>query len=118
MLASVEPFFDADVDSLFHLYLENGSIQLDEVPFVKRGRVDQWLMSDIFGLGQPRSKDAEKAIETANELQLEKAPSQEKVQEISDKLIQVLAPDDEFWPLWTYFAEQRGVRFDARKNAS
>lgn len=50
VLASAEPLFDHDQDKLFHLYLENGSVQLDEVPFVKRGRADQWLMSDVFGL--------------------------------------------------------------------
>ncbi len=107
VLASAEPLFDHDQDKLFHLYLEDGSVQLDEVPFVKRGRSDQWLMSDVFGLAQPRSLEAEKAIEEASQLQLEKDPPKARVQEVSDKLVRVLAPDDEFWPLWTYFAKQR-----------
>jgi hypothetical protein len=57
----MEPVFDEDLDSLFHLYmdLEDGSVQLNEVPFVKKGNVDKWLMSDIFGLSQPRSIEAE-----------------------------------------------------------
>lgn len=114
VLASVESLFKDDTDSLFHLSLENGLVQLNELPFIKRGRVDQWLTSDTFGLAQPRSIDAENAIEVANKLQLTKNPSQEKVQEVSDQLVKVLAPDDEFWPLWTYFAQQKGVRFDAR----
>src|SRR5204862_5059376 len=107
VLASAEPLFDHDQDKLFHLHLEDGSVQLDEVPFVKRGRADLWLMSEVFGLAQPRSLEAEKAIETANKLQLEKDPSKDDVQKISDRLVKLLAPDDEFWPVWTYFAKHR-----------
>jgi hypothetical protein len=117
VLASVEPLFDAELDSLFHLYLdyEEGNVILDKVPFVKRGRVDQWLTSDIFGLAEPRSRDAEQAIEAAKELQLaDEEPPKKRVQEISNELKRVLAPDDEFWPLWTYFAQERGVNFDVR----
>jgi len=55
VLASAEPPFDHDLDKLFHLHLEDGSVLLDEVPFVKRGRADLWLTSDVFGLAQPRS---------------------------------------------------------------
>src|SRR5262249_14652963 len=69
VLASAEPLFDRDQDKLFHLYLEDGSVQLDEVPFVKRGRADLWLTSDVFGLAQPRSLEAEHVIEAANQLQ-------------------------------------------------
>jgi hypothetical protein len=109
VLASAESRFDSNRDSLFHLYLDKGEVKLNDVPFVKRGRVDLWLMSDIFGLKQPRSKIAEETIEEAKRLQLTVQPTQEDIKSISDKLINVLAPDDEFWPRWTYFAEQRGV---------
>ncbi len=118
VLASAEPLFDRDQDKLFHLYLEEGSVLLDEAPFVKRGRADLWLTSDVFGLAQPRSLEAEKAIEAANQLQLEQDPPHAKVQEVSDTLVKVLAPDDEFWPVWTYFAKQRGVSLDARTKAT
>lgn len=109
VLASVESRFDQDRDGLFHLYLDKGEVRLDEIPFVKRGRVDLWLMSDIFGLKQPRSKIAEETIEEAKRLQQTDQPAYEDVKRVSDKLINVLAPDDDFWPRWTYFAEQRGV---------
>ena len=119
VLASVEPLFDSERDSLFHLHLDDGnSVEIDNVPFVKRGPVDSWLMSDIFGLALPRSRDAEDAIEAAKDLQLRRESSKEKVQEVSDQLIRVLAPDDEFWSRWKYFAEQRGVRFDARSRTT
>jgi AAA domain, putative AbiEii toxin, Type IV TA system/AAA domain len=109
VLASVEPLFDADKDKLFHLSLENGSASLEDVPFVRRGRIDLWLMSDIFGLKQPRSKVAEEVIERAKSLQLKREPPSEEVQKVSEDLVKVLAPDDQFWPRWTYFAEKHGV---------
>jgi hypothetical protein len=109
VLASVEPIFDNEQDKLFHLYLKDGSVHLDDPAFVKRGRSDYWLTSDIFGLEQPRSIAAEKAINEANKLQLEKEPSQERIRDVSNRLVSYLAPDDEYWPLWTYFAKKREV---------
>ncbi len=109
VLASVESRFNPAVDRLFHIYMQEQEVKLDNIPFVKRGRVDLWLMSDLFGLKQARSKIAEEVIEEAKSLQRAKDPSKDKAQEISQKLIAVLAPDDEFWPRWTYFAKQQGV---------
>lgn len=109
VLASVETLFDDEQDKLFHLYLENGLVKLDDIPFVKRGRIDRWLTSDVFGLTQARSKDAEEAIEEAKYLQQKREPTTEEVKAVSDKLVKALAQDDDFWHRWTYFAEQRGV---------
>jgi AAA domain, putative AbiEii toxin, Type IV TA system len=111
VLASMEPVFDEDVDKLFHLKMDddNGLVELNEEPFVKQGRIDRWLTSDIFGLEQPRSMEAEQAIQEANNIQLEKKPDPQAIQDISDRLKNVLAQDDEFWPLWTYFAKESGV---------
>jgi hypothetical protein len=109
VLASIEDRFNSATDRLFHIYMQEHEVKLDTIPFVKRGRVDLWLMSDLFGLKHPRSKVAEEVIEEAKSLQRGKAPSKAQVQEISQRLLAVLAPDDEFWPRWTYFAEQQGV---------
>ncbi len=111
VLASMEPTFDEDVDKLFHLKVDddNGSVELNEEIFVKQGRVDRWLTSDIFGLAQPRSMEAEQAIQAANKIQLEKKTDPQAVQDIHDQLKKVLAQDDEFWPLWIYFAKESGV---------
>jgi hypothetical protein len=111
VLASMEPIFDAWQDKLFHLYMDfdDGSVQLNEMPFIKRGRVDRWLTSDIFGLAQPRSMEAEEAIRQANELQLSGTAQKQTIQDMSDTLKRVLAPDDDFWPRWTYFAKEKDV---------
>jgi len=113
--ASIEPRFDDDVDKLFHLDLvkteQLGSeVRLNGTPFIRHGTVNSWLMSEIFELGQARSKEAEEAIEHAKTLQLQDSPKSEEVKSVSEKLVKYLAADDEFWPRWKYFAEKHGVQ--------
>ncbi|HET9184387.1 MAG TPA: AAA family ATPase [Candidatus Angelobacter sp.] len=109
VLASVESVFDQNIDDLHHLKLREANVVIEELPFVKRGRADLWLMSDAFGLTQARSLPAERAIEQAKALQLSENPAPDRVREINSHLVRFLAADDEFWPRWRYFAQQRGV---------
>jgi len=109
VLASAETVFDESCDNLHHLKLVGGDVVLDELPFVRRGRADLWLVSEAFGLGQARSLPAERAIEEAKALQLAPDASPEKVRDVDSRLISLLAPDDDFWPRWRYFAQQKGV---------
>jgi hypothetical protein len=109
IMASAETIFDEDGDDLHHLKLERQNVILEELPFIKRGRADLWLMSDVFGLGQPRSLPAEHAINEAKHLQLSNNPSPEAVREVNARLLRYLAPDDEFWPRWRFFAEKMSV---------
>ena len=83
VLASAETVFDDETDSLHHLCLKQQNVTLDDVPFVKYGRVDRWLMSDIFGLDHARSLPAEDAIESAKRLQLNDSPRSDEVQKNS-----------------------------------
>jgi hypothetical protein len=110
VLASAETVFDESCDALHHLKLVEDTVVLEQLPFVRRGRADLWLVSDAFGLGQARSLPAERAIEEAKALQLVRDASPEKVQDVDARLIRLLAPDDDFWPRWRYFAEQKGIR--------
>jgi len=109
VLASAETIFDDTLDSLHHLKLIGGNVVLEELPFVRRGRADLWLVSDVFGLGQARSLPAERAIEEAKALQLSADAPPDKVRELHSRLVSLLAADDDFWPRWRYFAQQRGV---------
>jgi hypothetical protein len=109
VLASAETVFDERLDNLHHLKLVGGNAVLEELPFIKRGRADLWLVSDVFGLGQARSLPAERAIEEAKALQQATDPPAEKVRDVNSRLIRLLASDDEFWPRWRYFAQQHGV---------
>jgi hypothetical protein len=110
VLASVEAVFDSNHDDLHHLKLIEGEVVLEELPFVKRGRADLWLVSEVFGLGQARSLPAERAIEDAKALQMELDASPERVDEVDTRLVRLLAPDDDFWPRWRYFAQMRGTK--------
>jgi hypothetical protein len=114
VMASVEPRFDERIDKLFKLDLVKNDlsgkeVQIEELPFIRQGVVDSWLMSDVFGLRHSRSLEAEKAIEKAKALQLSDNPEPEEVAKVSQDLARYLSEDDEFWPRWVYFAEQHGV---------
>jgi hypothetical protein len=116
VLASMEPRFDAERDRIFHLDLERSGlfdckVVLEELDFIHYGLVDSWLRSDVFELRQPRSLEAEQAIEDAKRIQLKEDSkiSQEEVREVSARLVKYLASDDRFWPRWTFFAEKHGV---------
>jgi hypothetical protein len=114
VMASVEPRFDERVDKLFSLEfvksdLLGNEVQIEELPFIRQGVVDSWLMSDVFKLRHSRSLEAEKAIEAAKVLQLSDNPNSEDVARVSHDLARYLSEDDRFWPRWVYFAEQHGV---------
>lgn len=88
VLASAEPFFDQEVDKLFHLDIEErglfaNQVEIEEIPFVVRGRVDHWLTWDVFELGEARSLEAETAIEQAKLLQQQTAPNQKDIRPLS-----------------------------------
>ena len=114
VLASVEPKFDELRDKLFHLDLLHqglfgNEVVLNEMDFIRNGVIDNWLMSEVFELNQPRSLPAERAIEAAIKLQTEIDPASESVRRVSEDLVRYLSAEDAFWPRWTYFAKQHGV---------
>lgn len=110
VMASVEPIFNRDIDKLFHLDLsDKGEVTFKERRFIAYGGIDSWLTSEIFELEQPRSQEAEKAIEDAIALQKQKKPSKDDVQRVSDDLVKYVPSEDKFWARWVYFAEQYGI---------
>ncbi|MBC8268123.1 MAG: ATP-binding protein [Rhodospirillaceae bacterium] len=109
ILASMEPSFDPEQDTLHHLFADLGAVKLENIPFVKYGDASGWLMSPLFGLQHARSREAERTIERAKAVQLEEQPSAARVQELTDELRRLLSNDDKFWPRWLYFAEKHGV---------
>lgn len=114
LMSSVEPLFERQKDKIFHLDLlkqdnKVAEVVLQEPEFVIYGTVDSWLRSEIFELSQPRSFEAEKAIEDAKKLQLKELVTKAEVIELSERLIKYLAAHDPFWPRWTFFAAQQGV---------
>jgi hypothetical protein len=110
VLASVESIFDEKTDALYKLELRRAEVVLEELPFVKRGRADYWLMSDVFGLEQARAVPAEQAIIDAKHLQETDSHDAKAIAAVHSRLLASLAQDDEFWPRWLFWAEERGVK--------
>ena len=112
VLASVEPHFNEKRDRLFHLNFREGRVQLDIVPWAAQGDALNWLVSDVFGLRQARSVEAERAIDAAqaymrnDSLQCPKDLGERD--EIDKELRRVLAGHDPFWPRWVVWAERQG----------
>lgn len=101
--ASLEPLFDVDQDDLLHLDLVDGRVVLEQGGWATQGDVNNWLLSETFGLEQARSVDAEKAIEAAEafmrgEGNLPKGLDSKNT--INKALQRLLPADDEFWPRW------------------
>jgi hypothetical protein len=111
VMASAEPLFDEEMDDLHHLKLVGEDVQLEELPFIRRGTADRWLMSDVFQLALARSVEAEKAIKEAKALHdMEHGKIDPAVVEaVHERLVKFLPADDTFWPRWTFFAERYGV---------
>lgn len=110
VLASIEPQFDTTIDKLFLFELRGKDVMLNEVPWAKQGDAVGWLTSDIFGLKQARSREAEIAIDAAYALMrgdsMETFPEYLKTQEqIHQELLRVLPEHDRFWPRWIVSTE-------------
>ena len=113
LLASLEPLFDEELDRLFHLNLGGGEVTLTAVPWAKQGDVTNWLVSEVFGLQQARSVEAERAIEAAEAYMRGDTcdPVSLSSQEaIHSELLKTLAGHDPFWPRWIVrYESQREV---------
>ena len=109
VLASIESDFSGESDTLCHLALEDSIVVLNPLEFQKYGDISAWLTSPVFGLQHARSRDAERVIEQAKTVQLCKNPDIDEIQRLSNDLRRLLAPDDPFWPRWTFFAERFAV---------
>ncbi len=107
VLASVEPVFDVTKDAWFDLDLEQQQAVLRKRPFIRRGEVGNWLVSDAFDLKEPRSLESEQAIAQAQVVLDAEAPSRDDIQAADKALREAGLPDiDPFWVPWGYFMEQ------------
>jgi hypothetical protein len=105
IVASLEPLFDESKDDLMHLQRdESGAVVLRQGQWASQGDVSNWLVSETFGLGQPRSKEAEEAIEAAEAwMRGDREGLPERLGDpdsIHRVLCKVLPAHDAFWPRW------------------
>lgn len=114
VLASLEPMFDPETDRLFLFELQGQEVTLNELPWAKQGDTVGWLTSEIFGLKQARSKQAEITIEAAEAWMRQdnmdafpenlRTPSQ-----IQQELERLLPGHDPFWPRWIIKTEAHRI---------
>jgi hypothetical protein len=109
VLASIEGDFSHESDILNHLTIRDSKVVLEPLTFQKYGDISSWLTSPVFGLQHARSRDGEKAIESAKKIQLSETQNTEDVHNASKVLLRYLSPEDPFWPRWTFFAKKFGV---------
>jgi len=105
VLASVETDFDESRDRLFMFELKHSEVRLEEFPWSKQGDTVGWLTSEVFGLKQARSREAEIAIEAAESLMrgasMHTSPAHLRDRDqIHQELQRVLPGHDPFWPRW------------------
>ncbi|HEX7154390.1 MAG TPA: AAA family ATPase [Thermoanaerobaculia bacterium] len=117
VLASLEPIFDVERDALFHLRLDGGHAQLNVESWAKQGDAANWLVSEVFGLQQARSTEAEEAIEAAEAFMREDHDALPEGLRSSDdinrRLRSLLPPHDPFWARWIVSTE-RPLRVSGR----
>ncbi len=112
ILASLEPNFDEEQDKLFLLELQGQEVNFDEVAWSKQGDTVGWLTSEIFGLKQARSQEAEIAI-VAAEAWMRKDNMSDFPEylrthtQIQTELQRLLPGHDPFWPRWIVTSERR-----------
>ena len=114
-MASVESSFDSSQDELFCFQFDpkqpvGKMVGFENLPWAIHGDVVNWLTSDLFGLDQARSREAETAIEAAEAFlrnDTAKLPkSLESYSAIHHELERVLSNRDPFWPRWIVRTQQ------------
>ncbi len=111
VLASAEPVFRQEIDKLHALETtSSGQVTFEELPFIARGRVDEWLRSKAFGLQEPRSRPAADAIARALQLQESESVTPKEAQQVHKALTESIPPGDIFWARWILFAKRHGVK--------
>ncbi len=108
VMASLEPIFDVDQDAWFDLNLVNGTVQLEKMPWARRGGAENWLMSEAFDLHSTGSKPREAMIEEASRIFDAVKPSKKKFLEVDKKLRAILSDTDEFWDNWRFLGRKKG----------
>jgi hypothetical protein len=110
VLASVEPLFDEARDDLFHFDLRGERVTVESGGWAKQGDALNWLVSEVFGLHQARSREAERAIEAAEAFmsgERDRLPPGLRTQKaIHEELLRLLPGHDPFWPRWIVDAEK------------
>lgn len=113
VLASVEPFFDPNIDAWFDLDMvecddDTPEVQLTRRPFVRHGDASNWLTSEAFDMRSARSLEAEVALNAAAQAMHTENFNAMEARKVDAQLRTVLSDIDPFWMRWRYIAEKKG----------
>ncbi len=106
VLASAEPYFDKQQDKLFLFDLVDKKAIVAEEPWTPHGDTIGWLTSNIFGLRDTRSEEAEKNIKIALDLMDSKECDVSAISETHANLVSLLPDNDPFWLRWQAFRQK------------
>jgi predicted ATP-binding protein involved in virulence len=109
VMASIEPFFEAEKDAWFDLDLEDEAVVLRQREFEKRGDANNWLTSDAFDLSSSRPVEYEELTKKASDLLENPETTPQKIKETYQMLIKALNPKDSFLFSWRYIAQKKGL---------
>jgi len=113
LLASMEPVFDREKDSLWIFDLvdspEGSAVRLEKDDWHRRGDASNWLRSPVFDLKEARSEEAEAAISQARSLIAADMPDRDRFLRIYDALRRSMPGEDPFWVDWRAWAWRHGL---------
>jgi len=108
VLASMEPTFDPLLDALWKLDLVDGDVVIERDSWRKRGDANMWLISDVFDLRRPYSREADDALQEAEKLMARPEATEAEMVALRATLRRVLVDTDPFWLSWRYWIRERG----------
>jgi predicted ATPase len=108
IMASVEPFFDADQDAWFDLDLVDNQVALTHQQFTRQGDIRSWLISDAFDMKSGYSLEAERVLEDAAQALSDEDLGKAAAKAMDQRLREVLSDTDPFWMRWRFVAEKKG----------
>lgn len=110
VMASAEEDFDAARDRLFHLELRQNQVRLEAMDWAPHGEVGNWLASEVFGLREPRSREAEKVLVAVEDMMAGRTgdvPDQWRApEELEGAMRATLPPLDPVWARWRFFRQR------------
>ena len=112
VLASAEPWFDAERDAWFDIDLAGSPprVHLQRRPYVRHGTAGHWLISEAFDLATDRgSVEAEEAVLRAMAVLRQPGPTGlDSVMEVHAELCRTLPDLDPLFVRWNAFVEECG----------
>lgn len=113
VLASLEPHFEEPRDQLFRFHLKDAAVQLDRIDWEKHGDATGWLVSEIFGLGEARSPEAENAMVRAYAFLRSANGNAAAARELQGELAVLLPSLDPFWAVWRFGLQSMKLKVGA-----